>query len=310
MAGIVTLSIELELGWGMHDQGIFSHLSSDRLAENKALTRLLDACDETGIPISFDVVGHLLHDSCQGSHPGPYPDRWWRHDPGTSYQRDPLFYASDMIDSIRERPTQHELCTHTYSHVLSDDASEELIGHELQTVREIHDRNGLPEPTSIVMPRHQDVDYSVLTCHGFQTIRRPITNYGNDRTSIGNYWWLLTRDHPACELRQRDGVVETTCTPYPSLTGVMLPTGQRPLQSQYKILPRQIRERLHQRYLTDAVRRAVTGGDHVHLWTHLFNLANDSQWRAIEPVFETLARARDDGDVVIKRMCDLSDVVS
>lgn len=41
MTGIVTLSVEVELGWGMHDLDEFSHLSPNRSAEERALTRLL-----------------------------------------------------------------------------------------------------------------------------------------------------------------------------------------------------------------------------------------------------------------------------
>ena len=155
MNGVVTLSIELELGWGMHDWAEYGHLSSDRSAETEALHRLLDLADRLDLPITFDIVGHLLHDSCSGSHPGFHPESWWDEDPGTCNDSDPLFYAPDLIREIRNRETDHELATHTYSHLLADEATAEELDDELATVNELHADVGLSAPTSIVMPRHQ-----------------------------------------------------------------------------------------------------------------------------------------------------------
>jgi hypothetical protein len=159
------------------------------------------------------------------------------------------------------------------------------------------------------MPRHHDVSYSLLTSHGIETIRRPIADYGVDRNPVGTLWWQLTRDHPACDLLRTDGIVETTCTPHPSLAGTALPVGQRPASRRFRPLPRRLRESLHRRYLERAIELAASG-EHVHLWAHLYNMANDSQWRSIRPAFESLSRARDEGDVIVRPMNELPDVVS
>jgi len=308
--GIVTLSIELELGWGMHDCGHFFHLSSDRSAEDRAFDRLLDACDRYDIPLSIDVVSHLFHESCSGIHEGPYPNGWWRNDPGTTKDQDPLFYAPDLIGSIAEREVDHEFCTHTYSHVLANEIQPELLELELERSRELHVESGLPTPTSIVMPRHLDVDYEILTRNGIDTIRTPIRDYGVETSMVRKWWWLLTRDHPLSELRRTDEMVETYCTPHPSLTGTALPTGQLTLPRHFRFVPRQIRVWLHRRYLEGAIRRAAQTGGHVHLWTHLYNMANDVQWRALEPALANLARARDRGKVIICPMAELDQYVA
>ncbi|RLM56895.1 polysaccharide deacetylase family protein, partial [Halorubrum sp. Atlit-26R] len=138
MTGIVTLSIELELGWGMHDKAEYSHLSTDRAAETKALHRILDSADRHDLPITFDVVGHLFHESCTGSHAGPYPEDYWSEDPGTDEETDPHFYAPDLVREIQSRKTDHEITTHTYSHLLADNASAEQLHSELSRVKQIH----------------------------------------------------------------------------------------------------------------------------------------------------------------------------
>lgn len=311
MPGIVTLSIELELGWGRHDQGFFSHLSPDRTAEDRVLTRLLEVCDAVDVPITFDVVGHLLHEDCPGSHSGAYPNGWWHHDPGTTADAAPLFYAPDMIREIRKRDVDHEICTHTYSHVLADEVPGSLLELELDRACQLHADHGLPRPESIVMPRHRDVDYDLLARHGFRTIRRPIADYGSpDGSLLSTVWWTFAREHPPCKIRKRDGIVETTCTGHPSLTATALPAGREPPPRHYRLLPRRAREALHRRYLRGAIDRASIDGEHVHLWTHLYNLSSPSQWRTVKPALERLAQVRDRGEVRIMPMRDLPGVVS
>jgi peptidoglycan/xylan/chitin deacetylase (PgdA/CDA1 family) len=293
----------------MHDQNYFSQLSSDRSAEDRALDRLLPLGDRTGIPISFDVVGHLFHDSCSGNHPGDYPDGWWKHDPGSSTTEDPLFYAPDLPENIRRRSPDHEICTHTYSHVLADECDKGVLERELSTVVSLHENRGLPTPTSIVMPRHREVDYSLLKKYGVRTIRRPIRDYGFDGSQFGKFPWILLREHPTCQLRYADGIVETTCTPHPSLTSTALQNGQQPPALHFRMIPRSVRERLHRRYLKRAIQRTIDDGKHIHLWTHLHNFANNSQWRAIEPALEMLADALDRGLVDVRPMRSLREVV-
>jgi peptidoglycan/xylan/chitin deacetylase (PgdA/CDA1 family) len=310
MTGTITISIEIELGWGMHDMGVFSHLSEDRSAEETALRRILNFSDKNDIQISFDVVGHLYRDSCNGSHEGPYPNSWWENDPGTDKKIHPQFYAPELIESIIDCQTTHEICTHTYSHILAKDMSDDLVRHELQLVRDVHERWDMSPPSSIVMPRHQSVDYELLEEFDIRTIRRPLTEYGlPDANPVRKLWWMISRDHPECELSISEGIIETTCTPHPSLAGTVLPSGQGDAPLYFRFLPLRVRERIHRRYLIGAIERAAQENSHVHLWTHLHNIANDSQWRAIEPALEHLAKRRDEEKVEIQKMCDLPEIV-
>jgi len=307
MSGVVTLSVEVELGWGKHDEGNYSHLSDGRTAEDAAINRLLSLCEDRQIPLSFDIVGHLYHESCLGHHEGPYPESWWDADPGTTRYEDPQFYAPDLIETIKQRPLGHEICTHTYSHIRSVNTANELLRHELQMIESTHETWGIEPPKSIVMPHHDEVDYDILREFDITTIRRPIRDYEReDRGAIRKFWWLLLRDHPPCEIRSEKEIVETTCTPHPSLTGTALPTGQQTPLPYFRILPTQLRVRLHRRYLIDAFELAAETGSHVHLWTHLYNTANDAQWAAIKPALHRLANLRDDGRLRICRMCDLA----
>ena len=306
MAGTITLSFELELGWGQHAEGEYSHLSENRRRETTALWRLLDFADQYKLPITFDVVGHLLHESCRGSHDGPHPKDWWLEDPGTDTDTDPLFYAPELVSEIQNREVGHEIATHTYSHLLADESGPEVLNYELTRVREVYEEFGIPAPTSIVMPRHHSPDYSVLKDHGIQIIRAPIDGYSRSfQNPLSKTWWLLTRDHPISTLESVNGILKTTATPHPSLTSVTLPTGQSPPHPVFSILPTRLRQSLHQRYLTKAIDKAGEEDAHLHFWTHVYNMANDEQWRPLRAALRYLVNQRDKGQVLIRRMNDL-----
>jgi hypothetical protein len=306
MVGTITISVELELGWGMHEKDQFSHLSEDRASETRTLQRLLDIADEYEHQITFPVVGHLLHDSCSGHHEGPYPDDWWSEDPGTDEQTDPLFYAPELVREIQNRPVEHEITTHTYSHILADKHPGELLRNELSKVEDVYSKFGIPTPTSIVMPRHQQPDYSILADHGIETIRRPIDEY---KPSIGDpvskAWWFWNRSHPTSSLQTQDGLLETTVTPHPSLTSVTLPTGRSSPHPVFSVIPKHLRRERHRRYLVNAIDRAVEGDSHVHLWTHVYNLANEDQWAPVGAALSHLGDRQDKGQVLIRCMKDL-----
>ena len=196
---------------------------------------------------------------------------------------------------------------HTYSHILADRCDEDTVKNELDATRSLHDNYGLDPPTSIVMPRHHDVNYSTLSEYGIDTVRRPIKNYHTDTNNrLVSLWQLLTREHPECEINIKDDILETTCVPHPTLSSMLLPVGQEKQNQYLRILPQRLREKRHERYLINAFRKASENDCHIHLWSHLYNISNNSQWRATATALNYLGRLTTKKDIEIKRMCDLS----
>lgn len=300
----VTLSIEIELGWGVHDIDDRTHLSADGGPERRALQRLLTHCDQVDVPISFDVVGHLLEERCDGDHDGPHRDGWFDPDPGTDAADAPLFFAPDAVRAIRDRAADHELCTHTYSHVLCGEASPETVAWELDRAQ-----SGLRELTgseteSIVPPRHSEPAAATLRDGGIEIVRVSRDTSGNGtRDRLRE---LVFGPHPVFETRLVDGVVETYCTSYPSLASSTLPSGQRPPPAPFRALPVQVRQGLHRRYLSRAVDRAVEADGDCHLWCHLYDLANDAQWPPVREFLTELGERRDRGEVEVLTMAGLN----
>lgn len=316
MVGIVTLSIELELGWGKHDipdPDRFDILSPNREVETEYLERLLSLCDRLDIPITFDVVGHLLLEECTGSHDGPYPEEWFRRDPGTDVASDPFFYAPDLVESIREAQTEHEICTHTFSHIRCDQVAPELVAHELEQSKSIHLQRGLPAPVSFVPPRHGPPPRGVLEAHGIETLRAAVRSPAATWTErvaeqLRTGLRLAGTPSPVRRPEHRNGLTETYCSVSPSLTAPFLPCGRRPPHPLFRTVPRSVRKRIHRRALDSAVRQARNRDSYLHLWTHLVNLSNEPQWSVLEPFLESLADARDRGELKLERMADLASV--
>jgi len=309
MAGTVTLSIEVELAWGRHDLAGDGRalLSGGRAMETVALERLLATCDRLDIPVSFDVVGHLFHEACDGTHESPHEPEWFDADPGTDVDTDPLFYAPDLVEAIRDAATAHEICTHTYSHALCDEISGEALEWEFDRVASVHEAAGLPSPTSLVTPRHRPVDREVLRRHGIEVLRRPFPDGGTDhRDGLAGFVAQYRRAHPQVATRTVDGIIETYCSPQPSLTAPFLRNGRRPPPTEHRMVPRRVRQYVHRRFLNGCLAAVAGTGADLHLWTHLYNLANDEQWPPVRAFLSALADRRDEGTVEVRRMADLA----
>lgn len=307
MVGTVTISVEVELGWGYHDiesQERYKSFSDRRTRETETLDRFLDRLDEFDLPISFDVVGHLFLDNCSGNHDGPYSESWFDEDPGTDRDTDPLFYAPDLVDAIDSAETDHEICTHTFSHVLCDEISDATLRTELECSRELHKKHLGDEPRSLVTPRHRDVSRSVLRECDIDVIRVPVEDLPEGRLS--RLYHYLFGQHPVVNPTRKDGIVETYTSTAMSLTAYHLPRGQRQPHPAFRVIPKRLRQRLHRRYLDDALQRAIEQDSHIHLWTHLHDLANESQWPTVSTFLKSLSDAASGGDVRIAAMADLA----
>jgi hypothetical protein len=307
MVGYVTLSIEVELAWGVHDIETNSHLSEDGSVERTYARRLLDHCDTLGLPITFDVVGHLCHASCDGNHDGTHESGWFDADPGTDVGRDSLFYAPDLIGDIAGRPTEHELCTHTYSHVPCRTATPETVAWELERgqsqVRRVTGSAG----RSFVPPRHSRPPRDVLRETDIQILR--VSKDTSDRGRVARLVELLYGPHPTFEPALVDGLVETYCTSYPSLTSSSLPSGQRKQPALFRPIPTSVGQRLQRQYLARSFETAAETDGYCHLWCHLYDLANEFQWPVVRSALTNLATRRDRGELRVLTMEGLNDHV-
>jgi peptidoglycan/xylan/chitin deacetylase (PgdA/CDA1 family) len=290
--------MEIELAWGSRgDKNRFSHR---RRRETETLTRLLSLCETLEIPITFNIVGHLLLPECSGDHDGPHSPTWFDVDPGGDANSSPLFFARDLAEMVRESETEHELCTHTFSHVQCDRVSNEVVEWEIQTALDLHERLFDYRPVSLVPPSHSSPPRRVLAENGIAIIRYPVRDLENRGIA------LTQHHHELQPPERREGVLETYCTPFPSLSAPYMSTGPNPPHPLYDRIAVRLRQRLHEWFLTRTLKRLRNTGSYLHHWTHLYNIANNEQFPPIEQFLHRVAKARDCGEIEVATMASLA----
>lgn len=312
MTGTVTISLEIELGWGVVRFGMLDKISPGRRRETRRLDALLDSCATHDVPITFNTVGHLFLDECEGHHDGPYPDGWWGIDPGTSVDEDPKFYAPDLLEAIQESPTPHEVCTHTFSHIECGEVPRETVAHDLRAARRLHEEHGTDELVSLVPPRHSTPPRDVLREVGIETVRVPhyrSPEFGEPKTPLHKFKSIVGGPHPVAPPHVIDGVVETYSPVYKTLAVEYLPLGEYDTHPAYRWIPTSVGRRLQRRYHRKALDRVVETDGHIHFWSHLYDVATDEQWPQIAALIADIGERVERGELEVKTMAELNDDV-
>lgn len=165
MPGIFTISMDLELYWGVRDSRSFGDYEANLRGERDAIRGILDLFEAHGIHATWATLGFLFFKDIAELRqhlPGVLPD-YHRHqlssyryiDERTWGDDDVYHFAPDMIELIRSCAGQ-EIGTHTFSHYycLEEGQTIESFRADLQAAVEIAKARGIPT-TSLVFPRNQ-----------------------------------------------------------------------------------------------------------------------------------------------------------
>ncbi len=189
--GGVILTADFELAWAVR----YSKRSLDPLAlaraERANVPVILAVAERFKIPITWATVGHLFLESCnRGDHDWmarlPYLDDHWKftsgdwfdHDPHTSVDKDPEWYAPDLLTAIIASPVRHEIACHTFSHIDCSDKNcpPRVLDDELKTCAAEAKTWGLAL-RSMAFPGGTAGNFAVLRKHGIKIYRRRVGKY-------------------------------------------------------------------------------------------------------------------------------------
>ncbi len=164
--GILVVSLDFELHWGVWDLMGVSPCREKLLAARAAIPNLLNLFVEYGIHATWATVGMMFCESKHdllGSIPSILPAYTERelspyHDiqtVGSDEQSDPFHYAPSLIRLIASTPHQ-EIGTHTFSHYYCLEDGQDLAAFraDLKAAVDAARRFGL-ELESLVFPRNQ-----------------------------------------------------------------------------------------------------------------------------------------------------------
>jgi len=204
-AAAANISADFELAWAWREWGT-ARAEEVGLRERANVPLILKLLDHLDIPITWATVGHLFLESCGGDNgspnhagmPRPLINRrwdgdWYKHDPGTSALKHPAWYCPDLIRSIQEAKTAHEIGSHSFSHIeFSPECSNQtLVAAELLECQTSMSRFGI-QPRTLVYPfnimGHQYLP--ILARYGFTVVRHRDPKFvlsGPERHSSGVY---------------------------------------------------------------------------------------------------------------------------
>jgi hypothetical protein len=257
---------------------------------------------------TWAVVGHLFLDRCRRDANGaPHPEivmpapespaaRWYRADPGTTRESDPLFYGDDLLDLLTAGRTVQEIGCHSFVHAPYDDPAmtADVVRSDLAECKRVAAARGI-ELTSFVFPRNREAHHDVLRAEGFTAYR------GADPT------WHAHIGGPVGRLAhlvdQAVAMPPPVSVPSERLPGLWnIPGSMLLLHSSgvRRVVP--LRARVAK--ARAGLRRAVRDGAVFHLWTHPFNIASDAAFmlEALERILREAAVMRDRGALAVEPM--------
>jgi peptidoglycan/xylan/chitin deacetylase (PgdA/CDA1 family) len=150
-AGKLTISIDLELAWGVWD-----HLTPDALrltesAERPICAALIELFDRHQVPATWAVVAALLDEVSAARRPGPKA----------------CWFAPDIVEDLVNNKARHEIASHSGRHIYFDAASAEEARADLEFAKAVHRAHGLAFD-SFVFPRGAAGHFDILASAGLK----------------------------------------------------------------------------------------------------------------------------------------------
>jgi len=291
MSGSATISVEIELAWGFHDNESLPQRL--RTFDSRAYVgELIDILDTHGIPSTWATVGHLLLDGCERSDgrahadlPAP-TDNWYDSDPCSTLDSAPLWYAPDLVERLRQCAGPQEIGSHTFSHVTTA-VSEDVLRAELRACRDLASEG---EMESFVSPRHGAVPGALLADAGYVSYRAPDTE--PPLRQAASFYTGIGHPETGLPVREGSGIWRHQTSTYFFYS---------PLNEVQRRVPVVKRRRFE-----SGLQRAIERNEVFHVWAHPHNFIGDD--RALDQfrwLVSRVAELRGDGRLDALTMRDL-----
>jgi peptidoglycan/xylan/chitin deacetylase (PgdA/CDA1 family) len=195
---VLLISADFELAWApRYDNQAdnpLEHALELARQERENIPFILNLCEQYNIPITWATVGHLFLESCSRSNGKAHTeiptvdqysglfwdfkgDDWFEYDPCSNIKHAPEWYAPDLIEKIIRSTVDHEIGSHSFSHIDCRDGicSPDLMRADLQVCKALAKAKGL-ELKSFVHPGNTIGNLKVLKEEGFISFRSGFTN--------------------------------------------------------------------------------------------------------------------------------------
>lgn len=165
-SGVVTVSLDTELGWARVNTGEYKDVVPRLKEGKKGIRKLLEVFDEYDIPATWAIVGRLIAPEEPTADVERLPtvadnipwDRdWWR--------------MPSLIEEIQMSSTNHEIGSHSGSHLLYGSLSPRQARDDIDTFKAFVGEETTDTVTSFVFPKNRIGNRPVLRQHGFTCYR-------------------------------------------------------------------------------------------------------------------------------------------
>ncbi|QKY19102.1 polysaccharide deacetylase family protein [Halolamina sp. CBA1230] len=297
--GDVVVSIDAELAWGYHDLPT----APDRIDHaREGWHATLSLLAKHDVPATWGIVGHLLLDECDGSHEDhPLGPSWFSCSAGRATVDDD-WHAPKLVEAVRSSEQDHELASHSFSHVVMDvdGVTRAVADAEIEKSIATAERRGL-DFESFIFPRNGIAHRDVLADRAVRCYR----GWPPDR------WYDESLARPLVKLADwsRLGTAPPIVTPTVDEHGLVNVPASLYLFS-FEGPARRVARLLGRSPIVSAAKRGIdeaVGADGVfHLWFHPHNLLQPDGVERLDAVLEHVARRREETDLTVRTMGEVA----
>ena len=152
----LTISIDLELAWGVWDQLTPADLYMAETAERSICAAIIELFDRYDVPATWAIVAALLDEKSSATRPGSRS----------------CWYAPDIIEQLVRAKARHEIGSHGGRHVYFNGIGAQEAREDLEFAGDVHRAHALPFK-SFVFPRNCVGHLDQLAGSGLRTFRGP-----------------------------------------------------------------------------------------------------------------------------------------
>jgi peptidoglycan/xylan/chitin deacetylase (PgdA/CDA1 family) len=304
--GVFTLSIDVELAWGVCDKPMGIGTSKALVHEREIIKRLLRLFSKYDVRATWAVVGHLLLAKCDWDEGRVHPEisrpviknqsrDWFFQHP--MKQDDPLWHGRDIVEWIRNACPRQEIGSHSFCHIPYDETMTErrIVKQDIDRAKELHRTLQLPFEV-FIFPRNKVGHRQVLAEAGVRVYRGNTDRwyYSIPCTPIRRLFNFLYFVFPFPPQTVMPIVDENGMTNIPDSMLLADRKGLRRLFLPQVLLRKAIR----------GLERAVDRREIFHLWFHPanFSYATTGQFDILEEILWRASQLRDSGKLEILPM--------
>ncbi len=294
--GTVVISLDAELAWGFHD---LEELPTMRIKQaREGWLELLDLFEEFEVPATWAIVGHLFLDECDGAHQNlTSTNNWFSRDPGGTATDTSNWFGPDLIKSIQDATVDHDIGSHTFSHVVLGDetTTKEIARAEIRESKRIANEMDI-DLQSFIFPRNRVAYREILAQNDFLTYRgNQPSNWYNDTVfyPVGKFLSTISCCSPPLINPSIDKheLVNIPASMY-------LFTFDRPLGPFTKATLGDVIVCRAKR----GIDKAISKDGILHLWLHPNNITDSQDIDRMRQIIEYIDTCREENDLLVRTM--------